>query len=337
MAVLGLALGLSLTGYLIVAQDLTALGAALAALGWGVALLPFTYLPHVLIAAQCLRLIFPSGAVPGYWRSLWGTVVARAVNILLPVASLGGDVVRARIIAQGGIPGAVAGAGATVDKTVQTVSLVLWGMIGIATLLWLEADPEIVRAAAVFTVGLAAAAICFVLVQRSGALMLVSRYLARHGAVAVAEFAAHADTALQESYRRGGRFLFATVLMTLARATLTLEVWLAAHLIGLPVGLAEALMLKSLTGMVRGVAFVVPSGLGVQEGAFILLGGLLGQPAEAMLAVALAIRGREILVSLPTLVCWQLMESCLVLHRVGQPRPADAPRHEANPATRPDA
>ena len=58
----------------------------------------------------------------------------------------------------------------------------------------------------------------------------------------------------------------------------------------------------------RGAAFFVPGGWGFQEGGFIVFGGLVGFPADFMLAVSLATRGRELLVSVPGLLAWQHIE-----------------------------
>jgi hypothetical protein len=80
--------------------------------------------------------------------------------------------------------------------------------------------------------------------------------------------------------------------MTVSRVFTLLEVWVVTRLIGLPIDFLDALMLESLTGAIRGAIFVVPVGIGVQESAFVLLGALFGWPAEAMLAISLATRGR---------------------------------------------
>ncbi|MGE4219541.1 MAG: lysylphosphatidylglycerol synthase domain-containing protein [Alphaproteobacteria bacterium] len=339
LAVLGLAAGLGLTGYLVLRHDPRALLESLLSLGWGAALLPVAYLPHILFDSACLRLVFPPSAAPGLGRSVWGTLIARSINTLLPVGGIGGDVVKVRILAQGGVAVAAAGAGMVVDKTVQTVSLVLWAAIGIGALIWLRADPAVVRAAVsgagLFALGVAG----FVVVQRSGLLAMLARWLGRRigdRAGGMAGFLAATDTALRDSYRRVGRLCAAVLLMTLSRATLTLEVWIAAHFMGLPLGIAEALMLKSLTGALRGAAFVVPNGLGIQEAGFVLLGGLLGYPPEAMLAISLATRAREIAVSLPVLAGWQIAEGRRLLGRAAPPVAPGAARSAASPATDPE-
>jgi hypothetical protein len=79
-------------------------------------------------------------------------------------------------------------------------------------------------------------------------------------------------------------------------------------------------MLKSLAGALRGAAFVVPGGWGLQEGSFVLLGGLLGLGPGFMLALSLATRAREVLVSVPGLLAWQHAEGRALWKRAGAAR-----------------
>jgi uncharacterized membrane protein YbhN (UPF0104 family) len=53
---------------------------------------------------------------------------------------------------------------------------------------------------------------------------------------------------------------------------------------------------------------MVPVGLGVQEGAYALLGPLFGLPAEAALALSLIKRTRNISIGVPMLLSWQFVE-----------------------------
>ena len=54
---------------------------------------------------------------------------------------------------------------------------------------------------------------------------------------------------------------------------------------------------------------MVPSGLGVQEGAYALLGPLFGLPADAALALSLLKRARDLAIGIPLLLGWQVIES----------------------------
>ena len=54
-------------------------------------------------------------------------------------------------------------------------------------------------------------------------------------------------------------------------------------------------MLKSLTFTLSDIAFVIPNAYGVQEGVFILIGGLVGLSSEQALALSLALRIRDLI------------------------------------------
>jgi uncharacterized membrane protein YbhN (UPF0104 family) len=88
----------------------------------------------------------------------------------------------------------------------------------------------------------------------------------------------------------------------------SIEVWLVLHLMGQPVGLSEALILESLGHAIRSAVFVVPGALGFQEGGYMVLGALFGLPPQVGLALSLAKRVRELLLGIPALVLWQLVE-----------------------------
>ena len=54
--------------------------------------------------------------------------------------------------------------------------------------------------------------------------------------------------------------------------------------------------------------FFVPGALGIQEGGYVVVGRLLGIPAEMGLALALIRRVRELAFGIPGLIAWQIIE-----------------------------
>jgi hypothetical protein len=74
-------------------------------------------------------------------------------------------------------------------------------------------------------------------------------------------------------------------------------------------------MIKSLTSTLSDAAFVVPNSYGIQEGAFIVLGALVGWTPDVALTVSLVVRIREIVVDIPGLLLWQHAEGRALLHR----------------------
>jgi len=77
---------------------------------------------------------------------------------------------------------------------------------------------------------------------------------------------------------------------------------------GAPVSILEALAIESLTQALKSAAFVLPSGLGVQEGGFVLLGSLLGLQPDEALAVSIAKRIPDLVLGLPSLAAWHAIE-----------------------------
>ncbi len=84
--------------------------------------------------------------------------------------------------------------------------------------------------------------------------------------------------------------------------------WLILDFMGHPLPFMSVVAIESLLFAARNAAFIVPSGLGVQEGVYALVGPLFGLPAEAALALSLLKRARDVAIGVPVLLCWQLAE-----------------------------
>lgn len=89
----------------------------------------------------------------------------------------------------------------------------------------------------------------------------------------------------------------------------SLETYVVFALLGTPVGFAEAVVIDSLANTLKTFAFLVPAAAGVQEGAYVLVCAALGIAPAPALAFSLARRAREILLGLPALAVWNLIEA----------------------------
>jgi uncharacterized membrane protein YbhN (UPF0104 family) len=110
-------------------------------------------------------------------------------------------------------------------------------------------------------------------------------------------------------HRQPRRMIASLMLHLIAWVGVGCETWLILTFIDAPVGLAAALVIDSLLSGLRSVAFMVPQALGIQEGAYVLLGALFGVAPEAALAVSLIRRARDVTIGAPALVVWQIIES----------------------------
>lgn len=309
---IGLILGLVIAVVLVTLHGYEAVTRDLASLGWGVALLPLAFLPDILCAALSWRMLFRPGRAPGLATTITARWIATSVNTLLPLGGASGDLARLRVVMQAGTAGTDAVASVVVDKTVDAVTLVLWGLIGIGFLVAKEADGALIGGAFSASVLLAIGVAGFVMVQRAGAFGFLARRIfgsnTKKTMTEIVESAADLDATIRSLYGMPIRLLLSILLRLLGRIVVSVEVWLAVALMGQAITIWDALMLRSLIGALRGAAFFVPGGWGLQEGGYVVIGGLMGLPADFMLAVSLATRGRELLISLPGLLAWQHVE-----------------------------
>ena len=312
--VLAVVLGLAVALVLIAANNAGQVAAAIASAGWGVALVIVLHLPQTLASALGWRPLILD-ARPSLFALFRLRFVREAVNALLPVAQVGGDVVRARLLAQTGVPLAAAAASCTADLTLELATQAVFVLLGVAALF---AGPRS-RAAEGLAVGGAVTVLLLgagVLgAQRLGLVERLSRRLVRLGERA--RLGGRAATlgglhglgeALRRIYADPGR-LAASGAAHLASWLLgVLETGAGLWALGLHPSWREALVVESLGQVVRTLGFVVPGALGVQEGGYVLVCSLFGvAPAEA-LALSMIRRMREIALGVPGLMLWQWSE-----------------------------
>ncbi len=116
------------------------------------------------------------------------------------------------------------------------------------------------------------------------------------------------DEAIRTLYRRRWALTLNAAGQMLAWTLGAAEIWLALYFMDIPVTIADALLLESLILAVRAAAFFVPGAVGVQEGAFVLLGAVIGLGPEVALALSLIKRVRELVIGAPALIAWQVAE-----------------------------
>jgi len=319
---IGLVIGLAIFTGLLVWQGIGDIAGLLLATGWPLLLVPAIWFPTVLMNARCWQVLFDPAHAPTFGQAFHAQWMGRAVNTLLPVASIGGEIVKARALVLWGIDARHASASAVVDKTVQVLTIIVWGVVGIGLLATMALDNELAISAALGLALLGAGVAGFLVVQRAGMFGFMVRSARKvsgseklAGMVGTAD---EVDEVVRALYRDRRRVARATAWRLAALVLQTGEVWLAAWLLGFPIGVLEALMLKSLSSTLSDAAFVVPNSYGIQEGAFVVLGALIGMAPETALAISLAIRIRELLIDVPGLVLWQHLEGRALFRRTAK-------------------
>jgi putative membrane protein len=250
-----------------------------------------------------------------YVRIRW---IREAVNSLLPVAQIGGNLVGIRMLTQRGLPGALAGAGTTLDLTIETVTQFLFTLAGFGVLALMDVDrswaPWVEGALGSMALALAG----FLIALRAGMLRLIE-WLARRlsgyfpGLSVDAVYGLHRE--LMRLHGNGSAVAKAALLHMLAWLLGTAETWLALTAMGRPTALAEAFVIESLGMAARSAGFVVPGALGVQEAGFIVICALFGISPDAAIALSMVKRARELVVGIPGLVAWQWSEGKRLLRQ----------------------
>ena len=322
-----LLVGLAVMTGLIAWQGIGEIGAIIAKGGFAMLSLALFFIPQILLFTVSWRLLFPADATPTFVRAGSAMTVGMYANALLPVAEIGGEVIKARIIMQGGASGRDAGASVVLDKTIQTLSLIAWALVGIGALVALNAKAPVVFGGLAGIGLLTAGTVGFIIVQHKGMFGPMARLGERFtGGETWARLAggAHAlDGAVRELYRHRGRLAASAGFRLLGRVVLVGELWLVGQLIGHPIGLLEAVALRSLGMTIRSMAFMMPGGYGVQEGGYVAIGALIGVPPDIALVLSLASRLRDIVVGIPALVAWQWSEGRGIAASSGTSRATD--------------
>jgi putative membrane protein len=307
-AVIGLIVATAVVGYFNV-------GAVLAAMR------PIGVAGFIAVIAAQLALFVPLGlawwlVAPGETSRrapvfAWSRLVREAASDVLPFSQLGGLVIAARAVVLGGTPTAVAFGSSLVDVTIEIVAQLIYTLVGVALLahrLGFAARGDRLLFSLVLGLVIAAALVGVMIATQRRGLTVIERLFHRL-APAAGRHATAVNKVVEAAYGKRPQLWESLGLHVFAWFGAAGGTWLILVLISRPLPFASVAAIESLLFAIRNAAFMVPSGLGVQEGAYALLGPLFGLPVEAALALSLLKRARDIAVGVPMLLSWQLLES----------------------------
>ncbi len=306
----GLLVGTVIVGY----YGFGAVAGALETAGWG-GLLAIAGL-HLVVIALCgiaWWALVPraSGATAPLF--IWGRLIRDAGSEVLPLSQIGGYVMGARAATLQGVSGTLAIASTVVDVTMELLSQFAYTALGLGLLLWLHPETKLALPIGIGLLIMAPVTVFFIIAQQRSA------DLAEDFAARIARQWLGKATEVQESIRaiyrgrRGVRWGF--VLHLFCWIASAGEVWVALRFLDAPLNFAAVLAIESSLYAIRSAAFVVPSAVGVQEGAYVMLLGIFGLSPQTALALSLLKRGRDLLLGVPALVLWQSLEGRHLLRR----------------------
>jgi putative membrane protein len=316
--ILGAGLGLVLAVAIIAYQGFGAVAQAFAAVGFGIGAVVMIRAVELAGAGLGWWIVFPAAVRCPLHACIRVRFIREAINALLPVAQIGGEIAGVRVMTFFGIPGELAGATVLVDMLMQAFTLLLFTIVGIGVLATVVADQALVGSLIAGLAIMGLALFGFFAAQRFGGARLFDRLLMtlaeKLGWPALASRASLHDN-LVRIYADMPRLAAALLVHLFVWFVGVFEVLVALRLMGFPVGYGEALAIESVGQAVRAAGFLMPGALGIQEAGFIAVCGVYGIPAAEALALSLVKRVPDLTIGLPFLFIWHGHESRVLIRR----------------------
>lgn len=245
-------------------------------------------------------------SLPAFLIVRW---IRDGIGQLLPLIPLGGEVASARLLSQMGLGGVTAAAVTVADITAETLTQAIYSLLGALCWVWSQGSQALWGYAGFSLALTVPIMIALVAAQRLGLIKLLESLADRvmPDAWKTQGMSAPIHHAIARLYANRQRFMTSSAIHLTAWIVAIAEAWVVLKLMGHPITLIQTCALESAIYAVRSAAFLVPAALGVQEGAYVLIGGALGLPSEVALALALVKRGRELALGLPAIAVWLLI------------------------------
>ncbi len=292
----GALLGAGFLAYLIHRVGVEPLLTQLATLSWR---FPLLLAPFGLVAVlDTLGWRYTFGRrLPAFGTLFPVRMAGEAVNLTTPTASLGGEPVKALLLTRARVSLEEGLASVVIAKTTLVLAQGLFLSLGLALALGVlpPTSPLLRTMGALFVIGGLGVG-GFVLAQQRGLFGGSGRLLRWLGVIQSLQGRLdRLDREIAAFYAwRRGRFYLSVLFHLLGWLAGSLEVYLALWLLGVPVSLAMAVAIEAFASAVRAAGFLIPAGLGVQEGGTIAIFLAFGLTAGVGLAFSVVRRFREL-------------------------------------------
>ena len=304
--------GAALFTILLVRQGVMSVGTAVATARWAIAAIAAFHFVPILLDALAWHVLFPKAVRPRWQSLFWMRWIGESISNLIPSAAVGGDIVRARLATITGTPMAAAAASVIVDVTLGVVTQILFTLLGLVLLVEATGRTSLVGPTLIGAILAIVAIAGFYIAQRLGMFRFVSVIITR--LVKSPEWSSLVqsgetlDQTVRDFYARRRGVLACCSWTIVSLIGSSGEIFIALYALSAHPTFLNALILQSMAMTVKSAAFPVPGQLGVQESGYLVVGNLLGIPGETAFAISLLARFRDLIVGIPGLVLWQLIE-----------------------------
>ena len=306
--------GAALFTFLLIRQGAPQVVAVFASAGWWIAAVVIYHLAvPVLLDALAWWALFPKPERLPVWQLFWMRWIGESVSTLVPSAAVGGDVVRARLAALHGASIPTSAASVLVDITLGVFVQIVFTLLGLGLIVGATGHQGFVRPTLIGSVIGVLAIVAFYVVQRRGMFRFIGKMVSKLANADDWHSLVHSGHTLDDAIRKLYAHRSGVIGCCAWTATSLIlgsgEIWIALHALSLQATVVNALILQSVVLTIRSAVFPVPGALGVQEGGYVIIGNLLGIPGDAAFALSLIARVRELVLGIPGLIVWQLIEA----------------------------
>jgi glycosyltransferase 2 family protein len=296
-----LVVGGSLFAWYVVRAGPTNVWATAARLGWSAPLVLLPYLVVYLVDCQAWARTLPRNDISFFTllRIRWA---GESVNNLIPSVYIGGEAVKVGLLRNHGVDAREGAAAAIVSKTAQSVAQFCFVLTAAVVLLEMAQGGWPVRAGLAFVLGGGIVAIATLFcIQKYGVFRMLVGVLDAircrwHFLELRRNRLLQLDDTIVGFYKsEPRRFLAATALYLGGWMLDTVEIYLVATLLGVPIAWPQAFVAEAFTGVAKALGMWIPGSLGVQESGIVLVGRLVGLPDAFNATYALIRRARELL------------------------------------------
>jgi putative membrane protein len=314
MALLGLAAIIALVLHF----GLEDIATAILTVGWGMVAVVIAHAAQVALSGYGWHAIARVEQAASVWWFVQARWIREAVSSLLPLTQIGGEVVSIRILVLHGFRNGIAASTMVADLGSQIVSQAIFTLLGLALLLIDGHHGPVIEWTVLGLLASVSVLPTFFFLQRRGLLHATERLFVNLAAKVPFLKGSSLDglhDSIHRLFRSPGPLLRSFNAHLLSWLVGSVEIWLILYFMGAEVSPREALVIESLSQVVRSIAFAIPGALGVQEGGFVLIGAIYGLSPQTALALSLSKRVRELILGLPGLLAWQIMEGRRWWHR----------------------
>jgi putative membrane protein len=306
--------GIAVIATLVHLVDVSEVVRSVSVIGWGFIPVLSIRVVVLLVDSKSWLCLLQAEDRPRPQLAAYQRWIGESVSAMLPFAAIGGELARIRVIILSGMSSPLAFGSIIMDGVVALASQFLFLCLGILLFVQTATGADSLNQSILLgSVALMIAIITIWTLVRGGALgwlgEVMTNNLANERVIWIANAMESVDQRISEIADDPISLTRSVAWRVLGWLLGASEIWLILYLLGHAISVSDALILDAVTAAVRTTFFFVPGGLAVQEGAMILVGSTLGASGDAILIAAVIKRAREIFVSIPGLLAWELIES----------------------------